>query len=85
MKQTIYLYSELGHCRSKITGKPWGKTVSLNRHMQTGFGAQCSLLSSRYCTSNFPLSHVIKSTSSGLKMDGTYKPFYKINLSTTLT
>jgi len=49
MKRTIYLCGELGQHRSKMTGQPWGKTVSLNHHMQTGFsGAQCSLLSSRY-------------------------------------
>jgi hypothetical protein len=54
--ETLYLCGELGQYVSKMTGQPWGKTVSLNRHMQTGFGAQCSLLSSTYQVFLFVLS-----------------------------
>jgi hypothetical protein len=40
MTQSLYLCGEPGQHSSKMAGKTWGKIVSLDHHMQTGFGAQ---------------------------------------------
>jgi hypothetical protein len=61
MKQTIYLCGELGQHKNKITGQPWGKTASLKRHVQTGFGPSVAFYQVGTSSSS-SLCQVIKST-----------------------